>query len=87
MKYQLKGHITSARSERTRNHVQSLLNLAFTKSKERILSSARTLAGTNYGISQDFPREIVEIRKDLVKVMNEAKKEGKDRKLVTINCT
>ena len=35
-----------------------------------------SLTGTNYGISQDFPREIVEIRKGLVKVMKEAKKNG-----------
>ena len=59
-----------------------IAKFSFHKDKERILSSACTLAGTNYGISQDFPREIVEIRKDLVKVMKEAKKKGQDTKLV-----
>lgn len=33
-----------------------------------------TLAGTNYGIPQDFPREIDEIRKGLIS--NERRKEG-----------
>ena len=51
-----------------------IAKFSFHKDKERILSSARTLAGTNYGISQDFPREIVEMRKGLFKVMKEAKK-------------
>ena len=32
-----------------------IAKFSFHKDKERILSSARTLAGTNYGISQDFP--------------------------------
>ena len=54
----------------------------FNKDKERILPNARTLAGSNYGISQDFWREIVEIRKGLIKAMKEAKKESHDTKLV-----
>ena len=55
----------------------------FHKDKERMLSSALTpAAGTNYGILQDFPREIIEIRKGLVKVMKEVKKNGQDTKLV-----
>jgi len=59
-----------------------IAKFSFHKDKERILSSARTLAGTNCGISQDFPREIVEIRKSLIRVMKEAKKEGQDTRLV-----
>ena len=59
-----------------------IAKFSFHKDKERILSSARTLAGTNYGILQDFPREIVEIRKGLLRVMKEAKKKGQDTKLV-----
>ena len=58
-----------------------ITKFSFHKDKERILSSARMLAGTNYGISQDFLREIVEIQKGLVKVMKEAKKKGQDTKL------
>ena len=60
-----------------------IAKFSFHKDKERrILSNARALAGSNYGISQNFPREIVEIRKGLIKAMKEAKKEGHDTKLV-----
>ena len=59
-----------------------IAKFSFHKDKERILSNARALAGSNYGISQDFPREIVEIRKGLIKAMKETKKEGHDTKLV-----
>lgn len=59
-----------------------IAKFSFYKSKELILSNARTLAGSAFGISQDFPREIVEIRRGLVKVLKEAKKEGRDAKLV-----
>ena len=34
-----------------------IAKFSFHKDIERILSSACTLAGTNYGISQDFPRD------------------------------
>ena len=59
----------------------------FHKDKELILSNARFLAGSDFGILQDFPREInqseiVEIRKELVKVSKQAKKDGHDVKLV-----
>lgn len=39
-----------------------------------MLSNAFKLAGTVFGISQDFSQEIVVIRKELVKVMKEAKR-------------
>ena len=55
--------------------------------KELILSNARTLAETVFGISQDFFREIVEIRRGLVRVSKDAKKEGRDAKLVMTNYT
>ena len=54
----------------------------FHKDKELILSNARFLAGPDFGISQDFPREIVQIRKELVKVLKQAKKDGHNAKLV-----
>ena len=44
-----------------------IAKFTFHKNKEFILSNARTLAGTDFGISQDFPREIVEIRRGLVR--------------------
>lgn len=52
------------------------------KNTELILSKARILAGTVLRISQDFPREIVEIQRGLVKVLKEAKNEGPNAKLV-----
>ena len=59
-----------------------IAKFSFHKNKELILSNARSLAGTVFGISQDFPREIVEIRRGLVRVLKDAKKEGRDAKLV-----
>ncbi|KAL9964014.1 hypothetical protein ACROYT_G027585 [Oculina patagonica] len=59
-----------------------IAKFTFHKNKEIILSNARVLAGTDFGISQDFPREIVEIRRGLVKVLKEAKKKGRDAKLI-----
>ena len=59
-----------------------IAKFSFYKNKEFILSNARFLAGTVYRISQDFPREIVEIRRGLVRVLKDAKKEGRDAKLV-----
>ena len=56
-----------------------MAKFSFQKNKELILSNARSLAGTVFGISQDFPREIVEIRRGLVRVL---KKEGHDAKVV-----
>ena len=58
-----------------------IVKFSFHRDKERILSNAYKLAGTGFGISQDFPQEIVAIRKELVKVMKEAKKEGREAKL------
>ena len=59
-----------------------IAKFSFHKDKERILSKARLLAGTTYGISQDFPPEIVEVRKELIKVMKDAKKNGQNTKLI-----
>lgn len=59
-----------------------IAKFSFYKNKELVLSNARSLAGTAFGISQDFPREIVEIRRGLVRVLKDAKKEGRDAKLV-----
>ena len=56
-----------------------IAKFSFHKNKELILSNARSLAGTVFGISQDFPREIVEIRRSLVRVLKDAKKEGRDK--------
>ena len=59
-----------------------IAKFSFHKDKERILSKARLLAGTTYGISHDFPPEIVEVRKELIKVIKDAKKNGQNTKLI-----
>ena len=60
-----------------------IANLSFYKNKEFILSNARILAGTVFSeFHKISPREIVEIRRGLVKVLKEAKKERSDAKLV-----
>ena len=58
-----------------------IVKFSFHRDKERILSNDYKLAGTGFGISQDFPQEIVVIRKELVKIMKGAKKEGREAKL------
>ena len=50
----------------------------FHEDKEHILFIAYKLAGTGLGISQDFPQET----RRLVKVLKDAKKEGREAKLV-----
>ena len=65
------------KTEQTTNVNPPSQSLAFIKIKvKRILSIARTLAGTNYGISQDFRREIVKIWKGLINQSNERSIEG-----------
>ena len=64
-----------------------IAKFTFHKDKELILSNASFLAGSDFGILQEFQREInqseiVEIRKELVKVSKQAKKDGHDVKLV-----
>lgn len=53
-----------------------IVKFSFYKDKECILLSVCILVGINYGILQDFFREIVELWKGLVKVMKEVKKNG-----------
>jgi len=55
--------------------VFAVCRLPLTSCLTSLLSSARTVAETNYGISQDFPREIVEIRKGFSQ-SDERSKEG-----------
>ena len=59
-----------------------IAKFSFYKNKELILSNVLILAGTVFGISQDFPQEIVQVRRGLVEVLKEAEKEGSDAKLV-----
>ena len=59
-----------------------IAKFSFHKNKELLLSNAHILAGTAFRISQVFPPEIVEIRRGLVRVLKDAKKEGHNTKLV-----
>ena len=49
--------------------------------KEYILRNARKLKGTNIGVSEQFPEEIIEIRKKLYPELKKARDEGKKAKL------
>ena len=46
------------------------------------MPSKHPLKGTEYGISQQFPREIMDKRRELVPIMKKARSEGKDAYLV-----
>ncbi len=50
--------------------------------KVRILANAKNLKGTNIGVSEQFPQEIVQIRKRLYKELKKAREIGKNAKLV-----
>lgn len=45
--------------------------------RERVMSSARKLKGTGFGISPDLPKEIVDRRKELMPKFKKAKEDGK----------
>ena len=50
--------------------------------RERVLSNAKKLKGTNLAISEQFPEEIVKIRKRLFPEYKKARAEGRRAKLV-----
>lgn len=47
--------------------------------RERVMSSARKLKGTGFGISPDLPKEILDRRKELMPKFNKQKKTGNRR--------
>ena len=55
---------------------------AFFPDREKVRTSAGKLKGTEYGISQQFPREIMDKRRELVPIMKKARSQGKDAYLV-----
>ena len=59
-----------------------IAKLSFFKDKSYVLSKAPTLTGTNFGVSPDFPKEIVDIRKSLLPHLKAARKRGCTAKLV-----
>ena len=54
-----------------------IAKFSFFKDKEYVRLQAKNLKKTNYGLAEDFPQEILDIRKELVPYLKEAKKEGK----------
>jgi len=55
---------------------------SFFKDKNYVLSKAPILAGTNFGVSPGFQKEIVDIRKSLLPYLKPARKRGCAAKLV-----
>ena len=53
-----------------------IAKFSFFKDKEYIRSKARNLKGTKYSLAEDFPKEIVERRKELLPNLREAKASG-----------
>ena len=46
--------------------------------REKVRRAAKELKGTHYGISEQFPKEIVEQRRKLIPIMIQARKDGKE---------
>lgn len=55
-----------------------VVKFAYYPDRERVRKSASKLRGTQYGVSQQFPKEIMETRRKLVPIMKQARQEGKD---------
>ena len=45
---------------------------------KKVRRAAKALKGTTYGISEQFPKEVVEQRRKLVPIMLQARKDGKE---------
>lgn len=55
-----------------------VVKFAFYPDRERVRKAAVNLKGTEYGISEQYPREVMETRKKLIPVMKKAREEGKE---------
>ena len=51
---------------------------AYFPDRERVRRSAKNLSGTPYGISEQFPKDVVDKRRKLVPIMKKARQEGKE---------
>ena len=54
-----------------------IAKFSFFKEKEYIRSQAKNLSGTNFGLAEDYPKEILQVRKELIPNLREAKEKGK----------
>ena len=55
---------------------------AYYTDREKVRKSANKLKNTSYGISQQFPKEIMDTRRKLVPIMKEARGKGQDAYIV-----
>ena len=59
-----------------------IAKFTFHRDKEFVLSKAKNLRGTDFGIARDFPKEIVDERRRLVPFLKDAKENGQVAKLI-----
>ena len=64
------------RYQRTKTH-PIVAKFAFYRKREDIRKAAKNLEGTQYSTGQQFPKEIQEMRRQLVPLLKEAKSRGK----------
>lgn len=67
--------IGAYRPDRTRPIVAKF---AFYPEREKVRRAAKNLKGTPYGLSEQYPKEVMETRRRLIPVMKQARQEGKD---------
>jgi len=51
---------------------------AYYPDKERVRRESKELKGTPFGISEQYPQEVMEARRRLVPIMKKARSEGKE---------
>ena len=51
---------------------------AFFPDREKVRKSSKHLSGTQFGISEQFPKDVMDRRKVLIPVMKKARQEGKE---------
>ena len=51
---------------------------AFYPDRERVRDSAKKLKNTNYGIAEQYPREVMDTRRKLIPIMRKAREDGRE---------
>ena len=70
---------TRVREEKLHQHPRPIIaKVSFVKDKQQIKSHIKHLPrGKGFGVAEDFPKEVDEIRKELYPVLKQAKREDK----------
>lgn len=55
---------------------------AYFPDREKVRRASKELKGTHYGISEQFPKEVMDTRRKLMPILKQARDEGKDAYLV-----